>query len=214
MSAPDGRVSSVVTMLSPSRGVAVSVPPPTCITVVNASTTTATDAFTRRRPGAHVRRRMHTRAPWLTLTHAPRAYTSADTCATTGDRAPAHASSLHTHRDIFKRTPAHPNACALSRKGAQTPKDSQVQTCTRHACTRGHARGITRTRADDTHAHTHPTSAQDKCAGSSTQQLTHAHAIAIMKRARAHTLPHTRSHTGVGETMCPGGHEFRSRPAH
>ena len=74
--------------------------------------------------------------------------------------------------------------------------------------------GTTHTRADDTHVHTHPTSAQDKCAGSSTQQLTHAHAIAIMKRARAHTLPHARSHTGVGETVCPGGHEFRSRPAH
>ena len=139
MSALDALASSVVTMLFHSRRLAVSVPPPTCITVVNASTTTATDAFTRRRPGAHVRRRMHTRAPWLTLTHAPRAYTSADTCATTGDRAPAHASSLHTHRDIFKRTPAHPNARALSQTGAQTPKDSQVQTCTRHACTRGHA---------------------------------------------------------------------------
>ena len=57
--------------------------------------------------------------------------------------------------------------------------------------------GTTHTRADDTHVHTHPTSAQDKCAGSSTQQLTDAHAIAIMKRARAHTLPHARSHTGV-----------------
>ena len=197
MTALDSLASSVVTMLSHSRGLAVSAPPPPCITVVNAFTTTATDAFTRRRPGAHVRRRMHTRAPWLTLTHAPRAYTSADTCATTGDRAPAHASSLHTHRDIFKRTPAHPNARALSRTGAQTPKDSQVQTCTRHACTRGHARGITRTRADDTHAHMHPTSAQDKCAGSSTQPLTHAHAIPITQRARAHTLPRARSHTEV-----------------
>ena len=143
----------------------------------------------------------HARALANIHTHTMRAYASADTRATTGDRAHAHASSLHKHRDIFKRTPAHPNACALSRKGAQTPKDSQVQTCTRHTCTRGHAHGITHTRADDTHAHTHPTSAQDKCAGSSTQQVTHAHAIAIMKRARAHTLPHARSHTGV-EKQC------------
>ena len=150
---------------------------------------------------------MHTRALWPSCTHALRAYASADTRETTGDRAHAHASSLYEREDIFMRTPAHPSARTLSRKRAQTPKDSQVQTCTRHTCTRGHAHGIARTRADDTRAHTHPTSAQDKCAGSSTQQLTHAHAIAIMKRARAHTLPHARSHTGVGETVCPGGHE-------
>ena len=139
MTALDSLASSVVTMLSHSRGLAISAPPPPCITVVNAFTTTATDAFTRRRPGAHVHGRMHTRAPWLTFTHAPRAYTSADTCATTGDRAHAHASSLYEREDIFMRTPAHPSARTLSRKRAQTPKDSQVQTCTRHACTRGHA---------------------------------------------------------------------------
>ena len=55
MTALDSLASSVVTMLSHSRGLAISAPPPPCIIVVHAFTSTATDALTHGRPGAHAR---------------------------------------------------------------------------------------------------------------------------------------------------------------
>ena len=69
MTALDSLASSVVTMLFHSRRLAVSIPPPTCITVVNASTTTPTDAFTRTPMCTCAQAHAHTRALANTHTH-------------------------------------------------------------------------------------------------------------------------------------------------